>query len=78
MPADRKDGGRRRFWGVFPHAADRQVTGRGYVVREVDELGRALDERNYGGMVAPRVYRREAAAERQAARLTAAPDHRTV
>lgn len=65
-----------RRWGVFPHAVARQVTGRGHVVREVDEHGDALDGYNYGGIRPLKVYRREHAADRFVARLTDRPEHR--
>lgn len=57
--------------GVFPHAERRKVTGRGYVVREM-ESGYPVDQYNYGGIVPVAVFSKRAAkaAERLADKLT--------
>lgn len=56
-------------WGVFPHAEQRVVTGRGYVVRQT-QSGHAVDQYNYGGVTPVAVFshRAKAAAEKFAAK----------
>lgn len=61
-------------WGVFPHAEQREPTGRGYVVRRM-ESGYAVDQHNYGGIVPVAVFshRGKKAAERVAEQWTREP-----
>ena len=53
------------IWAVYPHCENGRATGRGFVARELGS-----DPRNYGGVLAIRVYGRRFHAERAAKRLT--------
>ena len=53
-------------WGVFQHSSGPQG---GYVVRSVDENGRATDLKNYGSQTPLKVFKRESAAQRFADKL---------
>jgi hypothetical protein len=53
-------------YGVYPHAENRSVTDRGYVVRRCDANGWALDAFNYGGILPVDTYVRESDAQRRA------------
>lgn len=63
-------------WAIYPHAQQRAVTGRGYVVRECNARGEAIDAHNYEGIDpqrgprGPLVWKREDAARKVADRMS--------
>jgi hypothetical protein len=52
-----------RTFGVYPHAIQRILTGRGRVVRECNPDGFALDTYNYGGIIAEALYKTQRGAD---------------